>query len=115
MNLLKETIKKLEDNGKFQADVLWCGSDTFGWFMWGEFIAIADVEYDPGFGGAEVAVDLLVVGKDFWLERHEYDGSEWWEFKTLPVRPAEYRKADKVICGSWQKNLKEIHDGEEYD
>jgi hypothetical protein len=27
---------------------------------------------------------IIVVGKDWWLERHEYDGSEWWEFKTMP-------------------------------
>lgn len=26
----------------------------------------------------------MVVGDDWWLERHEYDGSEWWEFKRLP-------------------------------
>lgn len=32
---------------------------------------------------------LIVVGKDFWLERHEYDGSEWWEFKSIPMEPEE--------------------------
>lgn len=21
------------------------------------------------------------------MERHEYDGSEWWEFKTIPIKP----------------------------
>jgi len=31
--------------------------------------------------------DLYVVGEDWWLERGEYDGSEWWEFKRLPECP----------------------------
>ena len=26
---------------------------------------------------------------DSWLERGEYDGSEWWEMKTLPNIPKE--------------------------
>lgn len=28
-----------------------------------------------------------MAGDDWWLERAEYDGSEWWKFKTLPVEP----------------------------
>ena len=29
----------------------------------------------------EVAEDLVVVGDNWWIERHEYDGNEWWEYK----------------------------------
>jgi hypothetical protein len=39
--------------------------------------------------GVEIDMGLIVVGKDFWLERHEYDGSEWWEFKSIPMEPEE--------------------------
>jgi hypothetical protein len=32
-------------------------------------------------------IDLVVVGIDWWLERHNgNEDSEWWEFKTLPKR-----------------------------
>jgi len=87
INFLKETIETLTDNGKTPEDVLWCGY-TAGYFTWEEFKEKADFKYSNGFGGEEIDLDLLVVGKDFWLERHEYDGSEWWEFKSLPVKPA---------------------------
>jgi hypothetical protein len=30
---------------------------------------------------------LEIVGDDWWLERHEYDGAEWWEYKTKPSMP----------------------------
>ena len=86
MNLLRETIRELKDNKKKEKDVLWVGNKDI-YITWNEFKKIADIEYDAGYGGQEVATDLLIVGKDFWLERQEYDGSEWWGFKELPNIP----------------------------
>lgn len=40
-------------------------------------------------GSPQVAEDLLIVGDTWCLERHEYDGSEWWEYKELPKEPTE--------------------------
>ena len=80
MNLLEETILCLNNNGKVTSDVLWVGNYELK-TNWENFSKIADVEYNEGFGSQEVATDLLIVGKDWWLERHEYDGSERWEFK----------------------------------
>lgn len=86
MNLLEETKKILENNNKTLEDILWIGS--FKNFVdVNEFIKIADVEYDSGYGSPQVAENLLVVGVNWWLERHEYDGSEWWEYKSIPVKP----------------------------
>lgn len=83
MNLYKETIEILAENGRTFDDVVAiCGSEFQ--ITKEDFIRYSNTEYDSGFGGPEVAEDLLVVGYDFWLERHEYDGSEWWEFKTMP-------------------------------
>ena len=48
-------------------------------------LALLDREYDDGFGGQEL--DGTIVFKDgTWLERGEYDGSEWWEYKCKPGR-----------------------------
>lgn len=99
-NLLKETIECLNDNNKQPSDVLWVGRNCYDWAKkeqvvykntWDNFCLKANFEYDAGFGGNEIPMDLIVVGKDFWLERREYDGSEWWEFKTMPVEPEETR------------------------
>ena len=49
-----------------------------------EFLEHANFEYNDGFGSEEINTELILVGKDFWLERHEYDGSEWWEYKSMP-------------------------------
>lgn len=103
MNLLEETIDALGYQGKDPSEVLWVGIKNFStkqkaspeWrkdikensWKWDEFYKIADFEYDEGFGIQEVKDGLVIVGKDWWLERHEYDGSEWWEFKTLPKCP----------------------------
>lgn len=83
MTLLTETLEIMKRNKV--SDVQWVGSaDGQYSISFEEFTRIADIEYDDGFGGQEIADDLIVVGTDWLLERHEYDGSEWWEFKQLP-------------------------------
>lgn len=88
MSLLEETLEVLSDHGKSPKDIHWIGSRTHR-VAWDQFEKIADTEYDGGYGSAKVAQDLLVVGKDWWLERGEYDGSEWWDFKQMPKEPTE--------------------------
>lgn len=87
MSLLEETLEILQENNKTEMDVLWCGSEKYGWFDFEHFKNIADVEYDDGYGAQEIAKDLIIVGKDFWLSRGEYDGSEWWKYNTFPIKP----------------------------
>lgn len=86
VNLLEETIKVLEKHNKTFDDVEWIGTTEIEISV-NEFIKEANREYDDGYGDAEVNLDLVVVGKDFWLERNEYDGLEWWDFKMMPKRP----------------------------
>ena len=83
-NLKQETLDALAENGKTIDDVRWIGNGTE--IPIDEFLKVADRVYDDGFGGAEVQ-HIYVVGDYWWLERGEYDGSEWWEFKTLPKKP----------------------------
>jgi len=91
-NLLEETIEAL--TAEHVSGVKWVG--VYGASCtWEEFKEIAkDFVYDAGYGGNEVNMSLVVVGEDWWLERHEYDGSEWWEFKTLPQRTSNTRKLE---------------------
>jgi hypothetical protein len=87
-NLLDETIEVLAQHGKSPQDVIWVGSHN-AWTTWKNFEAVANTEYDAGFGSQQVAGDLLIVGKNWWLERHEYDGRENWVFNSRPKMPKE--------------------------
>ena len=84
VNLLEETKNILRENGKSLNDIRFVYTED------GCFVPIngckkfLDVWYDSGYGGNEIRMDLKLVGVDFWLERQEYDGAEWWEFKSLP-------------------------------
>lgn len=85
MNLLNETRDILLSNNKTFDDVIFIGDRaTYTKVTVKEFLEHANVEYKNGFGIEEINTDLILVGKDFWLERHEYDGSEWWEYKSMP-------------------------------
>lgn len=85
MNLLKETLDILHENSLSEKDVLWVGDDD-GITDWNNFAEIANVEYGHVFL-SEVNLSLLIVGNDWWLERHECDGDGWWEFKRYPEKP----------------------------
>lgn len=102
-NLLKETIECLTENNKTIQDVLWVGSAVHK-TSWSIFEVVADVDYDSGYGSAKVAQDLLIVGINWWLERGEYDGSEWWEYKELPTQPDKDIKLNALTIWQAEKN-----------
>ena len=83
-NLLEETRRILKEHGKTIKDIVAVQGADFG-IRVDAFIRLADTLYDDGYGSPEVAEDLIVIGDGFWLERHEYDGSEWWEYKECPA------------------------------
>ena len=108
-NLLKETEEILKQNDIEITDILWIGSSKDDFYIPLEnALEIMNVEYHSGFGAPEIAEDLIVAGKDWWLERHEYDGSEWWEFKRTPIKPNECRTVRRVDGGTWS-TLSEIN------
>ena len=101
-NLLRETMKALEDYNKSPEDVLtvmtqsgrqdWCdGTDQQTTATWTEFAELAkDVYYDGGFGLSQIAEDLTILFRDnTWLSRWEYDGSEGWQYNCPPTIPTE--------------------------
>ena len=84
-NLLDETVEYLKQFGKSATDVVFVGQGKHVG-SWLDFENLAkNIIYDNGFGGNEISLGLIIVGKNWWLERHEYDGSEWWEYKERPV------------------------------
>ncbi len=52
------------------------------------FYTSLDFWYDSGFGMQELK-GIVWLQDGTWLERGEYDGSEWWEHKVLPEIPAK--------------------------
>lgn len=98
-NLLEETLEKIADYSKTIEDVSWVGSDSGEYAIsWEEFRQIADVNYDDGYGSAEIPLGLVVVFEDgSWLERAEYNGAEWWEYKTLPHKQPTTKKFTNVF------------------
>ena len=50
------------------------------------FLDQMDFEYDSGYGVQEL-FGIIWLTDGTWLERSEYDGSEWWSHKSLPKIP----------------------------
>lgn len=88
INLLTETLESMREFERSPSDVAWVGTPEGDCVIsWDEFSRMADQTYHEGYGGQEVRNDLIIVFNDgAWMERGEYDGSEWWEIKKTPVR-----------------------------
>jgi hypothetical protein len=51
-----------------------------------QFLKDIDRNYDSGYGGQELfGIIWLIDGT--WLDRGEYDGSEWWSYQCCPIIP----------------------------
>ena len=84
----------------------------FGCIMQKCFIeSIANIGYDNSYGAPEIAVDLVIVGDNWWLTRGEYDGSEWWDFHTIPILPAGQRVSpfNKIKVVSSKSEIAELN------
>ena len=92
-NFLEETEEAILDSGHKIEDVMFIGSSDGEYRLnYEEFKNIADFEYDDGYGGQEIAMDLIIYFKDkTYMKRGEYDGSEWWEYNT----PKDFNENDK--------------------
>ena len=83
-NLLAETVNELSMHDKDWHDVRYilCRQSKFE--INAETLQMLNFEYDGGYGLQNVEPTLKIIGYDWWMERHAYDGSEWWEFKSFP-------------------------------
>ena len=91
VNLLEETIDFLNNFDKTLKDILYVTDGcNFKKVNEVDLVVLLNTSYDNGWGLVEINPELKLVGKNFWLERHNYDGQEYWEFKQYP----EYIKTD---------------------
>ena len=108
-NLLDETVEFLKGCGKTLDDVLYIQGDDFE-ITKKNFETIArDTNYHSGYGAQHVPKDFVLVGEDWWIERDEYDGAEWWNFKSIPARKNYMKSITNLHKGMWD-TLKEMNE-----
>lgn len=49
-----------------------------------DFLKSLNFDYDNGWGAQHV-YGTIMLNDSTWMERAEYDGSEWWERRTIPT------------------------------
>lgn len=115
VNLLAETKKNMEVFGLDENDIIYIGTNPNSRephysCSWEKFTEIADFEYNTGYGAQEIAKDLVIIFRDgTFMNRGEYDGSEWWDVHLTFVLPEKTLPLEKLTGGMWV-TLKEIHE-----
>ena len=87
-NLYQETYDFLMKNYHTLSDIKYIICNGLDVDITEFFKQAQKYSYDSGYGIEEVNTTLMIVGDNWWLERHSYDGAEWWEYKEKPQRPA---------------------------
>ena len=112
VNLWKETIETLENNGKTWEDVQLIFGEDFQITKENFEIVAKKTEYDSGYGSQKIASDLVIMGTGFVMNREEYDGAEWWNFIPTGFNiQREFKKVTALGGGFWN-TLKEINSEE---
>lgn len=59
------------------------------------FLNLLDIEYDSGFGTQHL-FGVIYCEDGVWMQRNEYDGSEWWEIYSYPSLLDSFDKSDVI-------------------
>lgn len=110
VNLWEETLSELSKHGKTFDEVLFIQGKDFK-ITKDNFETVAKkTDYYGGYGSQRVATDIMLVGGGWWLERGEYDGMEWWEYKSIPIEIDKVEYISQLANGMWDtlKDLNEV-------
>lgn len=116
VNLKEEIIRGLEDIGKNIDDIDFISvydtdKEQYVSLDIEEFFKIADkTNYNNMYGTEEINLDILIMfkGGTHWLERREYDGSEWFQERKVYKPSIKATNLESLGCffNEVNKNLK---------
>lgn len=110
INLLEETEKFLQFYNKTLSDVKFVFGNDYRVSV-DNFVEVAkDTYYDSGLGVQEVAKDLVLIGKDFYATRYEFEGIEGWEYTAIPFNIPDATVRVEKLKGGMYKTLKQINE-----
>ena len=110
INFYEEIVKTLEKFNKSINDIVWIGTKIYK-VNKEKFLEDAKkLEYDKGYGLEVINMNLIIAGKDWYLERWEYDGSEGFSFVSLLEEPQEEQeyKRNFIIPNTYYRDYKWI-------
>ena len=111
MNLYDETVETLSLYDKTISDIEYIGSIRTKINTNKALELMKKKNYDSGFGGQEIACNLMINGNGFIMIRGEYDGSEWWNYiQTDPSLPQVEREVKSFKTDMGWDTLEEIND-----
>lgn len=70
-----------------------------------EIVQSLNFIYNSSYGSVEL-LGIVLFNNGGWLERHEYDGSEWWEYKKTPL-PFNFLNCDLFDSDIMEKLYRE--------
>ena len=85
MNAKKELLEILKENNKTVDNIVAIFIKyELNYAKIIEINTIEQLDFNYNDGGIQELYGYVLLDDQDWLERHDYDGSEWWEYKKYP-------------------------------
>ena len=115
MNAKDEFIRVVKDHSviaanvwfhTFNEEVAFKLKPLYSLDEYNNFLNFLDREYDSGYGGQQL-FGVIYCEDGVWMQRGEYDGSEWWDIFKYPDLRGSFDESD-VIRYERNKKLKRL-------
>lgn len=85
MNAKQELLKILKENNKTVDNIVAIFIKyELSYTKIIEINKIEQLDFNYTDGGVQELFGYVLLDDQDWLERHDYDGAEWWEYKKYP-------------------------------
>lgn len=102
VNFLVETLAILKKHKKTEKDIVWTGT-KYEYISWNKFKKGANTKYCNDTNEYKIRPSLIIVGKDFWLERASEFNKEFWVYKEGIFQPKQKVDRNRLIK-EWREN-----------
>ena len=82
-------FQTIRDESKFKLNPLYTKDE------YDKFLNFLDFDYDNGYGG-QLLYGVIFCENGIWLQRGEYDGSEWWDIFKYPDMRESFDEATVI-------------------
>jgi hypothetical protein len=90
------TFDTIRDEGSHKLNPLYTTEE------YNNFLEFLDYDYDSGYGGQNL-YGVIYCEDGVWLQRGEYDGSEWWDIFKYPDMRESF---DESFVIKYERNKK---------
>lgn len=102
ITIIEHVLMILQDHDKTEEEILWVGLGYKCGIRDPHSSVITWEEFKKNMGdfdaseASQIPYGTVIVGKDFWVERHYEYALEYWQYREFPKKPGTSRNSHET-------------------